>query len=218
MKSNHKIHSEIEIETKLDAHMHYSDQVVIEETKNILEREGWEIMNEHADEKDLLYYDTSDLQFHKEGATLRQVTPFCPKKFPGTVRYDFKQGKGEIRLEAKGWSSEALSEDEIISLLCLENRVNRIKPIAQVHITPKFLDLEKWDKRSGEVKVSAELKLDTCMYYGRPLFRELELELKKGNPSEIYKVSRLLSEYFDFPIINTQKYSRVVNLLSGRGL
>lgn len=204
--------SEIEIETKLDAPF-YEEQIIINECKKVLEKEGWEILGERNDKKSLLYYDSSDLKLHREGATLRRVTPFNPKKFPGRVRYDFKQGRGQLRVESKGWSNELLEEDEIVGLLGLENRVKEIKPIVKVRITPRFLDIEKEEGNMG-----IELKFDTCLYYGKPLFRELELELKKGEPSELYRTSDLLARHFGFKTLTQQKYSRVVEMLQGRGL
>lgn len=211
IRKKHNIHNEIEIETKLDVPLYHNDKFIIDQAKKVLEKEGWEIMDEREDEKDILYYDTKEFKLHHQGATLRRVTPFDHKKFPGSVRYDFKQGRGELRLEAKAWSSEVLPEDEILSLLCLENRLDRITPIVQVHITPKFLDIEKYS--NGKTQVSAELKLDTCFYKERALFRELEVELKTGDPKEIYELTNEISKYFGFSPINQQKYSRVLEVL-----
>lgn len=210
MKHQHNPRMQIEIETKLDVPLSLPDLKVISDVKHLLNKECWEIINERADEKDLCYYDSPDLKLHNEGSTLRRVTPFDIERYPGRVRYDFKQGKGELRLEAKGWSSDVLRSEEIISLLALEKRVNQIRPIVQVHITPLFLDIQKGD-------LEAELKLDTCSYQGKPLFRELEIELKNGDPSELYKTSDLISDQFGFRYLHQQKYSRVIDILQIKG-
>ena len=208
--SNGNYQEESEIETKLDVSLHEEMEGLTKKIRSVIQREKWEIVNERKDEKEILYYDTSSLQLHNNGATLRKVTPFDQKVFPGSFRYDFKQGKERSRIEAKGWSSTPLKELEILSLLGLENKIGKIRPIVGIHINPFFLDLKK-----GEVE--AELKVDTCTYRLRPLFHELEIELKKGDPQQIYDVTATISRELRFPYLSQQKYSRVIDLLGIRG-
>jgi hypothetical protein len=208
MKSNPGPKMKLEIETKFDVPLETSQEEVAEEIKGLLLAEGWEIISERSDKKNLLYYDTPEMSFHKEGETLRRVSPFDPKKFPGCARYDFKQGRGQLRLEGKAWSKIPLDEEEIIYVMGLGKKVEKIRPIAEVHISPWFLDLEKG-------KDSAELKVDTCSYRGKDLFRELELELKSGDAGELFRTSELLSKRLKLKYLTQQKYSRVVDALGG---
>ncbi len=199
---------EKEIETKLDVPLAVELNKIKEDIRSSLGKQGWRVTHERGDEKDLLYYDTIGLDFYQNGKTLRRVTPFEMGKFPGTIRYDFKQGKGDEREEHKEWSTRSLRGYELHSLLGLPSEIGKIHPQFLVHIAPWFLDIERGEN-------SIELKLDSCRYHGKELFRELELELKCGNSQGLYSITETLSTQFGFPILHKQKYSRARDAILG---
>ena len=203
---------ENEIETKLDVPLNEKSDVILGKLEGILKQEGWEIMLSRNDEKELLYYDTPDFSLYFEGSTLRRVTPFDPSKFKGSVRYDFKQGNGEKRTEIKYWSNRILNPSEIVDALQISKDYPKISSVAMVLITPEFREIRK----NG---TDIELKLDTCWIDGEDKFRELELELKHGNPLDVKNLSDKIAQSLGLNYLHQQKYGRVVEvmgLLRGR--
>ncbi len=203
---------EKEIETKLDVPLQIDKEKIIAGIERLLVQQGWEVLGVRGEEKELLYYDTPTFSLYDEGSTLRRVMPFDPSKFPGSVRYDFKQGFGQNRTEVKYWTDKTLGGKEILQALDLIDDYSKIVSVAHVVITPRL-----WDIRKGNTAL--ELKLDSCWIDGGVRFRELELELKEGDQSQVYGFCEVIAKKLGLTYRTQQKYSRVVEelgLLRGR--
>jgi len=192
-----------EIETKLHIPDNIYEKEFLRGLEELILNEKWVIVARKKDKRKLTYYDTPELEMHKQRATIR-VSEYDPSKNPGRFRYDFKTGSIEERKEAKYWTERLLEPPEIITMLGLN--VKALRPIVNVTGYPILMDIEK----QGTI---LEVKFDTCKIGWGLSFRELELELKEGNASEIEILVDKIQSKFKLERGYEQKYSRVVRML-----
>jgi hypothetical protein len=192
-----------EVEMKFHMPDGVCEDELISGIKAVLLEESWSILSDRADRRSFLYYDTPGFEVYNNSETIRRVSGFDAKVSIGGIRYDYKTGSIDCRLEAKHWSNQVLSPEQIIQELHLPFKM--IIPVAPAETYHRLLDIEKG-------KTLIEVKIDDYDLFGGIHLRELELEVMKGEEKLLREISGELKRRLGLDENHRQKYTRIVEM------
>jgi len=201
------------------------------EVMEAIQQKGWALTSTNLESLHFIYYDTPQLDFYRQGATLRRITGYPPTSEPkAAYRYDYKTGALEERLESTVWSRWEWSPEKIAKKLIPEGKSGaeiqnqqEEKALQETARTDTF-SLKLYCKRWF---TQVEISLDTVSlvpedfdkkkttYLGTPeakTFRELEIELLRGSEKRYEKLVHHLQEKLQLTAVTQQKYGRVMDM------
>lgn len=192
-----------EIETKFDIPETADEARLIEKLEQIVQAAGFIIPVRKRVCREFQYYDTLALNVYHHGETVRRVGGFDPAKDKATFRYDFKVGPPERRYEANHWSPTVLTPGQIVEQFQLQEFYQELFPSASAATTHQKLKIQR-----GETLIEATFDYFN-VHEGAP-FRELELELERGEVSDLIQLSAGVQQSLRLQSVRKQKYSRVI--------
>jgi len=157
--------------------------------------------------RQLTYFDNSEYQVYKAGATLRKVEGFNILKDKARFRFDLKLGYNTNRLEENIWSDKEVNPNE-----CFREHLKKIGitdtlyPVARTNYT--YTKFELTNKSS-----IIEASIDIVSIINGPEFKEFELELIRGEEKNVEFLSELTEKTFHLKRNYIQKYSRIIELI-----
>jgi hypothetical protein len=194
---------EREIETKFDLPLDLPEEDVLCSLLEAAAATGCGFNMESPITRNFQYYDTGRLDVYLQGHTVRRVGGFSPQH-KGAFRYDFKVGTIVDRYEAKHWSNNILTPEEIIEQFNLQRFYSRLEESAYADTKHEKMKIE----RDGIV-IEATIDLFDVKHGSK--FRELELELQEGGSMELLKdISVRVQQALCLRPLSLQKYSRVI--------
>ncbi len=196
---------EQEVETKFDVPIEMEESKLILAVANIFATNGWRLSRTNSEiPLQFQYYDTPELLVYSNGETIRRVSGFPNSSRPkGTHRYDFKLGPIDNRFERNHWSDQLYTPQEMLDKVASGCSYQNIIPSAFANTK----HLKMYFERQGTMVESTHDLFD--VQDGTP-FKELELELKKGNRKDLEEISEQVRAELGLRAINTQKYNRVI--------
>lgn len=170
-----------------------------------IDNKGWKVILDENVVKEVIYYDTGDYKFAREGSTLRRVKN--PKTFNKNkkYRYDFKRGEGSNRIERTSWQSQALDMHALKEIFYIQDSIKEsgraLKRSRKITFSPG---------NDGDFTVEASvdemINLDDIT-----VLKELEFELKKGNPAILDELRMdFVEKGYNFH--TTQKYTQLISI------
>ncbi len=202
---------ETELEKTLGAPDAVSSGTILDALGVLVEHPGVAALGNHREERQFHYYDTIDFVCAARGWTVRRVGWFEPERGDGRARfrYDKKIGKvnTEDRKEANYWSDDELDKAAIVRLFSLPDELRLI----EVRIKANTVH-HKWLVHFGESQIEISFDIFHDLE-GELLLREIEFELKSGQPADLDGFMAIVRKIFpedDFPLVTEQKYSLLV--------
>ncbi len=127
------------------------------------------------------FFDTSEYDLARRNCTLREVRK--PEK--NDVRYDYKTGHGDSRVERQYHSDKKLSPQELAEIFEIPLTYRPNKPVMEIsgEHTKTF-----FSRNSSGTELVIELKQDTLYGEGQMVIRDIELEYKKGLLEEFHEL------------------------------
>lgn len=175
-----------------------------------IEENQWFVLSDENVVKEIIYYDTPDYRFAKEGSTLRRVKD--PKRFNTSkrYRYDFKRGEGDSRIERTSWQSRALDVRQLREIFYIQESIKEsgraLKKSRKITFSPVNID-DYGKEGSFQVETSIDeiINIDSIT-----VLKELEFELKKGDPGIL---ECLHADFTDmgYKSHTTQKYTQLIS-------
>lgn len=194
---------EREIETKFDVPLELPQEDILKVLLEVGAAAGCGFMMQSPVTRNFQYYDTGNLDVYRQGNTVRRVGGFGPQH-KGLFRYDFKVGPIDDRYEAKHWSDDTLTPEQILNRFSLHRFYSALEVSAYADTQHEKMELD----REGTV---IEPTIDLFNVKDGGKFRELELELKKGNNTAmLHDISGKVQQALGLRSLTQQKYSRVI--------
>jgi inorganic triphosphatase YgiF len=201
---------EREIEIKFDIPWNYNEVEFMFNVANIIAATGWNLTGANVESSlQFQYYDTSQLDVYQAGDTIRRVSGFPESSNPEAIyRYDFKVGPIDDRYEVNLWSNELLSNEDISQGIREHCNYDQIMPSAFANTR----HLKLFFSLTGTY---IEVTHDIFSVTEGSNFKELEIELKSGDPRELCKIAGLVRDETGLLSIDKQKYDRAIEGISG---
>lgn len=193
-----------EIEIKYNLPQDSSIDEIANEVYEYIKKMNWKILAECELKRIFHYYDTESYAHLEQGNTLRMVELFDQEVDKGNIRIDYKTGDLEYRIENNFWKNEKISPKEIKNLFNLEEKISEVKICKTKHKKIEFMN--QYCTFIVEAAIDHFFDIE-----GNLLLKELEFELKKGDPSIIPQVAKYWDK-FKYPREYQQKYTKIMNL------
>jgi inorganic triphosphatase YgiF len=173
----------------------------------IADSNGFKINGYKQIARGFTYFDTARFQIYYAGATIRKVEGFDPLKDKARMRFDIKLGTLENRTEESIWNNEEIDVNEkfgehIKNLGIYE----KVQPIIRTGTSDIKFNLEY----DGTI---IEASIDYVAVLNGPSFKELELELKKGNRKILEDIAKITEKTFSLKRGKKQKYSKILEMV-----
>ena len=195
---------EREVESKFEIPFKMGKAYLMLMVGNIAAREGWHLTNCKYEELFFQYFDTPQLDAYKNGDTIRRVSGFpAASNAKATYRYDFKIGPIDNRLEKNHWDDQQYTPQELVSVLELPPPYASLMVSASANTNHQKMFFEKDGSR-------VEVTQDIFNVHDGLFFRELEIELKKGNQVHWRELSDKVRTELGLKAVHSQKYSTII--------
>ena len=195
---------EKEVESKFDVPPELDKASLMLMVGDMAVKSDWNLVGCRYEELVFQYFDTPQLDAYKNGDTVRRVSGFSANTSRhGQHRYDFKIGPVDNRLEKNHWNARLYSTKELGSIVQLPAPYTRLITSAAADTNHLKMFFEKEGSR-------IEVTQDIFRVREGTDFRELEIELQKGDAAPWRDLSERVRSEINLQPIHVQKYARVI--------
>ncbi len=202
--SNELLEVEREVESKFDVPLNTDKAHLMLEVGDMAAKQLWTLVGCRYEVLVFQFFDTTNFDAYRNGDTIRCVGGFRPASSPkAAYRYDFKVGPLDNRIEKKLWDDRVYTPSELVSAVQLPEPYTTIAESALANTNHLKMFFEKEGTR-------IEVTQDIFSVKEGNNFRELEIELQKGNPEPWRDLSEKVRTEIGLQPVHIQKYARVI--------